>query len=129
MNDNEKQLKEILKVLESEGILKDIILIGSWCPLFYKTIFNNFDATIRTTDVDFFVPNAKAIVEKNNVIKSLESIEYEISHDFLTRKTTFMSLSGFEIEFLTKLNRNHLACVRLGNTGIYAESISNIDIF
>ena len=129
MNDNEKQLKEILKVLETEGILKDIILIGSWCPLFYKTIFDNFDTTIRTTDVDFFVPNAKAIVEKNNVIKSLETIEYEISHDFLTRKTTFMSLSGFEIEFLTKLNRNHLACVRLGNTGIYAESISSLDVF
>lgn len=129
MNDNEKQLKEILKVLENEGILKDIILIGSWCPLFYKAIFDNFDALVRTTDVDFFVPNSKAIVQKGNVIKSLENINYEISHDFLTHKTTFVSLRGFEIEFLTKLNRNYLTCVRLGNTEIYAESISNLDIF
>ena len=108
MKDNETQLKEIIKVLDKEGILKDVILIGSWCPLFYKYLFDNFTPMVRTTDVDFFVPNSKSFVEKDSVIKSLEHIKYE---------------------FLTRLNRKYLNCVELGHTGIFAESISNLDIF
>ncbi len=129
MIENEKQLKEILTVLNDEGVLKDIILIGSWCLLFYKHIFAEFEPTVRTSDIDFFVPNPKAIKEKDGLIKSLKCINYDIVRDSLTYKSTFISPNGFEIEFLTKLNRNQLVCVELGNTHIYAESLSYVDIF
>ena len=61
MTENEKHLNEILKALEDSNILKDIILIGSWSLMFYCEIFLNFKPTIRTVDVDFFVPDAKKI--------------------------------------------------------------------
>ena len=61
MESNEQHLIEILKVLESEGTLQNSILIGSWCLLFYKYVFENFEPTIRTTDIDFLIPNPKAI--------------------------------------------------------------------
>ena len=129
MVNEEKHLNEILNVLNDEGILKNTILIGSWCLLFYKDIFENFVPTIKTTDIDFCVPNPKSIKEKNNVIKSLNKIKYDIFQDTLTNKSTFISPDGFELEFLTKLNRNQLTCVRLGNTSIYAESLPYVDIF
>ena len=129
MLNNEKELKEILSVLNKEGILTNTILIGSWCLLFYKYVFEHFEPTVRTTDIDFFVPNPKAIKEKNGLINSLKEINYDLVRDTLTNKSTFISPDGFELEFLTKLNRSNLVCVKLGNTNVYAESISYLDIF
>jgi hypothetical protein len=129
MIDNEEHLNKILKVLNSEGILKDLILVGSWCLLFYKEIFENFVPFVRTTDIDFYVPKTKQVKESNCVINSLKKENYDLSHDTLTDKTTFISPDGFEIEFLTKLTRKNTPCVQLGKTNIYAESISHVDIF
>lgn len=129
MIDNERQLKEVIEVLNKEGVLTKTILIGSWCLLFYKHIFEDFDALIRTTDIDFYVPNPKSFNQKNELVSSFKNINYDATHDTLTHKTTFISPDKFEIEFLTKLNRNQLPCVQLGNTTIYAESLSYVEIF
>ena len=129
MENNEKQLTQVLKVLSEEGTLKDSILIGSWCLFFYKYIFDNFEPTIRTTDIDFLIPNPKSIKEKSGVIKALREINYDLMRDTLTNKSFFISPDGFEIEFLTKLNRDNIKCVKLGTTAIYAESLSYLDIF
>lgn len=129
MIENEKKLKDVLAVLNDEGILCNVILIGSWCLLFYKKIFSEFDPLIRTTDIDFYVPDAKRIKDKNGLVKSLKNINYDMIHDSLTNKTSFISPDGFELEFLTRLNRDNLACVKLGNTDIFAESLSYVEIF
>ena len=129
MIDNEKQFKQVLEVLNNEGILDNVILIGSWCLLLYKTIFENFEPNIRTIDVDFFIPDVKSIKEKSCLIKSFKDINYDIVHDTLTKKSTFISPDGFELEFLTKLNRKQLTCVKVGDTNIFAESLSYVDIF
>ena len=129
MKNNENHLKEILLVLEKDNILKDTILIGSWSLLFYDKVFKEFEPEVRTTDLDFYVPNAKSIISNGGLIYSLKELDYEMLMDSLTRKTTFASIDGFELEFLTNLNRKGLACVKLGNTEIYAESLSYLEIF
>lgn len=129
MNENEEQIREILSVLDREGIIKNVILIGSWCLLFYKSVFEDFDVTVRTRDIDFFVPNPRSIKEKDNLIGSLKSINFDIIKDTLTSKSTFVTPAGFSLEFLTKLTRDQVACVKLGDTDVFAESISYVDIF
>lgn len=129
MIDNEKQLAAILKALDDEGVLKNVVLIGSWCLLFYKEIFESFDPLVRTFDIDFYVPNAKVVKEKTNLIKSLKAINYDLKSDYLTNKSTFISPDGFELEFLTKLNRDHFNCVAMGDTGVFMESLSYVEIF
>jgi len=51
---------EILKRFHKAGILKDIIVIGSWCFYFYKYYFTNSPyidvSTVKTRDIDFLVP-------------------------------------------------------------------------
>lgn len=129
MNNYETHLKEILKTLNEDNILKDVILIGSWSLLFYKKIFLEFKPQIRTTDIDFYVPDVKAIKSNGGITVSLKELNYEMLVDTLTNKTKFSSIDGFELEFLTKLNRQGLSCVKIGNTKIYAESLPYVDIF
>ena len=64
--DCENKLLEIVEAFDEAGFLKDVILIGSWCLSFYSSIFEGFMPNIRTTDIDFYVPdsrraNAKAV--------------------------------------------------------------------
>ena len=47
----------------------------------------------------------------------------------MTSKSRFVSPDGFEIEFLAKLNKEGLSCVWLGSSGVFAESLSYVDIF
>ncbi len=130
MKISEQKLRDVLEVLDQTGVLSNVILIGSWCLLFYEKVFEQFDSTIRTLDVDFYVPNVKSVREKKDTINCLKDINFDVIHDTLTSKTTFISPEGsFELEFLTKLNRGQLSCVKVGNTNIYAESLSYVEIF
>ena len=50
---------EILRRFNKTGLLKDFILIGSWCIVFYKDYFSNQpyinQAIIKTRDIDFLI--------------------------------------------------------------------------
>ena len=60
---------EIFRRFYRAGILKDFILIGSWCVYFYKDYFINVPyidkTTLRTRDIDFLIDNPDNI--KNTV--------------------------------------------------------------
>jgi hypothetical protein len=58
-----KVCSKVLKKLDEEGALKDLILIGSWCAYFYKYYFGKtrYDFVLRTRDLDFLaVPPLRA---------------------------------------------------------------------
>lgn len=129
MVDNEKRLTELLSILQKADVLKDIIVIGSWAVYLYERKLDNFVANIRTVDIDFYVPNVKRIKQKVSLINELEKSHYYILTDRLTNKSKFKSPDGFELEFLTKLTRLNENAVELGNTDIYAETLSYVDIF
>lgn len=129
MKDNRQILKEILSVLKHEELLDKIILVGSWAVYFYHEIFENFDLSIRTTDIDFYVPLPSHFKEKFGIIKSFKTINYDLRMDTLTNKVVFFSPDEFELEFITGLTRKQLSIVRLGNTPIYAESLPYLNFY
>lgn len=49
---------EVLRRLDKAGVLKSLILVGSWCIPFYEDYFKavKYASSIRTRDVDFMVP-------------------------------------------------------------------------
>jgi len=57
-NNQFKLCCEVLRRLEAEGVLKDLVLIGSWCLLAYEDFFIDIDYQpgIRTRDIDLLVP-------------------------------------------------------------------------
>ncbi len=125
---NEGKLLEIIEAFDRAGFLKDVVLIGSWCLSFYSLLLPSFDPNVRTTDVDFYVPNSRT-AHASCLVSALREIDYDHLQDSMTSKSRFVSPEGFEVEFLVKLNREGLSCVRLGNSGIYAESLSYLDIY
>jgi hypothetical protein len=125
----EEELLSIIKVFGDSDILKNIVVIGSWATYFYIKIFEGFIPSIRTLDIDFYVPKDKNITVKKTVKEALRPINYEQAFDTRTEKNKFISPSGFEIEFLAKLRRNRSAVVRIDSMGVNAEQLGNLDIF
>ncbi len=130
MNKNyEEELQGIIKAFGENGILENIIIIGSWATYFYVKIFDGFIPSIRTLDVDCYVPMNKNIVVKKSVKEALKPLNYEQIFDTSTEKNKFISPDGFEIEFLTKLRRNQSTVVKIDSMGVNAETLGNLDIF
>jgi len=60
---------EVLRRFQAAGLLKELILIGSWCQHFYRSYFAGlrYTPTIRTRDIDFLVPVPLRIKNKVDV--------------------------------------------------------------
>ena len=69
---------EVLRRLEADGVLSDVVLIGSWCMVFYKKYFSEHDYTpsIRTRDIDFFVPKPRSIRSKIDLPESMKDLGF-----------------------------------------------------
>lgn len=128
-NNYEEELIEIIRAFHNAGILENVIVIGSWATYFYSFLFENFSPTIRTTDLDFYVPELKNIKVSNTVGNALQSLNYDHIIDTLTNKSRFISPKGFEIEFLTKLRRDNVSVLKIDSLGVNVETLSTLDIF
>ena len=69
---------EVLKRLEKADVLKDVILIGSWCIPFYKDYFGSvqYPTAIKTRDVDFLVPTPLKTKTKTDIPKLLKDLGF-----------------------------------------------------
>ena len=54
---------EVLRRLDKAGILKDVVLVGSWCTLFYKEFFgrSKYIVSLKTRDMDMLIPRPSTI--------------------------------------------------------------------
>lgn len=54
-----KKVREVLLEFQNKGILDHLVLIGSWCGIFYIQYFGEgiFFPSIQTLDVDFLIPS------------------------------------------------------------------------
>ena len=129
MKGNNELLIEIFTVLNKENLLDKVIIVGSWAVYFYQFVYQDFEANVRTTDIDFYVPFPTNFKEKLGLIRAFRDINYDVRSDTLTKKVVFFSPDEFELEFITGLTRQNFPTVRLGNTSIFAESLPHLDLF
>ncbi len=102
MKSREELFVRVLKLLESEGVLSEIILVGSWCQLFYKEYFDNAPQipSVRTMDADFLVPNPTSSIKKEvDVPKILEQEDFSPKISFPDGLVKYVH-PELEIEFL-----------------------------
>lgn len=82
--------KEVLKRFHESGILKDFILIGSWCLYFYREYFHNESyiklTAITTRDIDFLIDSPGKIKKKVDVPELLKDLGFV---------TTFKGTQGY----------------------------------
>lgn len=71
---------EILRRFNKVKVLKNIILIGSWCIPFYKGYFTKtkYLPSIKTRDVDFLVPAPSRIQTKVDIVELVKDLGFVI---------------------------------------------------
>ena len=65
---------DVLRRLESAGIGQHIVLVGSWCTLFYKEYFEGTGYTplLKTRDIDLLIPEPSRIKIKVDIAELLK---------------------------------------------------------
>lgn len=71
---------EVLRRLDKAGILKDIVLVGSWCTLFYKNFFNGkkYMTSLTTRDMDLLIPQPGNIKVKADIAEMLKDLGFVV---------------------------------------------------
>jgi len=71
---------EVLRRLDKAKVLKDIVLVGSWCTLFYKDYFGQTGYTplLKTRDMDLFIPQPTSIKVKMDVAELLKDLGFVV---------------------------------------------------
>jgi len=100
---------EVLKRFDRAGILKHLVLIGSWSIYFYKYYFTSkeYSTFIRTMDIDFLIPIPAKFHEKVRIFSLLEDLgfieEYKGSKGYMK-----ISHPDLTVEFLVpERGRSH----------------------
>jgi hypothetical protein len=116
---------EILRRLKKAGILKSVVLIGSWCIPFYKEYFEELKniSPIRTRDIDFLVLLDAKFKKRANVIELLEDLGFK--YEFLGEKGYIRLLHPLlMLEFLVpEFGRESDKPYKLPELGINAQRI------
>ncbi len=75
---------EILRRFNKSGILKDLILIGSWSAYFYNEYFVGTSyldrAALKTRDIDFLIDNPAKIQYEVDIPGLLNDLGFVIVH-------------------------------------------------
>ena len=76
----------VLRRLHDAGVLDRVVIIGSWCVLFYERYFNlpDYRATIRTRDLDIAIPRPPRFQCKVDLAEQLGRLGFVI--DFMGRE-------------------------------------------
>lgn len=71
---------EVLHRLDKAGILKDVVLVGSWCALFYKKFFGRtkYILSLKTRDMDLLIPQPSMIKAKVDVAQLLKDLGFVV---------------------------------------------------
>lgn len=94
----------VLKTLEDAGVLKELVLIGSWCLLLYRQHFGGSDLipAVRTTDVDLLVLRPGKPMREADVPKALANVGFLEEIAWATGYAKY-NREGFVVEFLSPL--------------------------
>lgn len=120
---------EVLRRLAKNGLLKNMVLVGSWCSLFYEKYFSegSYKSSIKTRDIDFLIPEPsriKQVVDIPDLLKDL---------GFVTGFTGSQGYIRLEhpqliVEFLVpEKGRGSSRPYRLEKLGINAQALRFLD--
>ncbi|MDD5622242.1 MAG: GSU2403 family nucleotidyltransferase fold protein [Actinomycetota bacterium] len=131
MNGIKKIFWETIKILESNKILEHVVLIGSWAEYIYEKsgCLKNFEANLKTRDIDFLIRNINKPREGINIVDILEKEGFETSIDYMSGIYKFYRGKDLELEFLVReIGRGQSEPYEVPSFGIKAEGLRNTDI-
>ena len=130
MYEQKKQLLKLLKVFSDNGFSDYLILIGSWAEYMYMaaSILPDYEAVIRTLDVDFLVKNLRKPNPPMSILGLAKDEGFFVEEDCLTGVTRLLTTDGFEVEFLiTQKGKGEHAALKT-NLGITAQALRHLEL-
>ncbi len=102
MEEKYELFSKVLRELYHAGVLDELILAGSWCQYYYRILFAGTPEIplMRTTDIDFLVPNPPKKMKHVDVAKLLNDLGFDNEFDYQTGLLKFVH-PDLEIQFLT----------------------------
>jgi hypothetical protein len=69
---------EVLRRLDRAGVLRGVVLIGSWCAYFYPDYFGGKTtlSALRTRDIDFLIPTPPKLTGEIRMAELLEDLGF-----------------------------------------------------
>ena len=95
-------LINVLRDLQTAGILRHVVLVGSWCQNFYRHIYGNpvEIPAARTLDADLLIPKRLPANLQGNIIKIMEKNDFAVEIDYPSGYHRFTH-PDLKFEFLT----------------------------
>ncbi len=131
MNDIKKLFWDTVKELDKNNVLEYIVLIGSWAEYIYEVsgYFKDFEANLKTKDIDLLIKNINKPKEGINIVKILEDIGYDTAIDYLDGTYKFYKGKDLEIEFLVReMGKGQSQPYKVTSFGIKAEGLRYTDL-
>ncbi len=93
---------ETIRILDKNKILEYVILVGSWAEYIYEISghLEEFEANLKTRDIDFLIRNINKPRKKISIIEVLEKEGFDTSVDYISGVYKFFREKDLEIEFL-----------------------------
>ena len=125
MKEKYNLLAKVLQKLQNEEVLDNFILTGSWCNYYYHILFKKAPEVplIRTTDIDFLIPNPLKATKDVNVASILNEIGFDNDFDYGSGLVKYVH-PDLEIQFLTPmLGRGKVTPYEIKKLNINAEGL------
>ena len=119
----------ILTRLDKAEVLRNIILIGGWCPLVYKEFFGNpVEISMqRTADLDFLIPSPLLVKQDIDVSLIFKELGFDRKVSLLDGYEKYVH-PDLEIEFLTpERGRGKDKPYKINNLHISAQGLRYLD--
>ena len=121
---------EVLRRLESAGVLSRMVLIGSWCLIAYREYFRHVGPihAVRTRDIDFLVPPSSVFPMSVNVPELMKDLGFLVG---FRGEQGAMMLEHPElmVEFLVpERGRGGHGTINLPQLGMNAQALRFMDI-
>lgn len=119
---------QVLRLLHEAGVLREVVVVGSWCSHFYRTLVPGADniGAIRTGDLDLLIPKPGKVRTGPSICKVLEGLGFvmEQSPQGYTRLLHPLMVIDF---IVPERGKGRTAPVRVPGLGVNASALRFMD--
>lgn len=129
-NTQYKDFWAFLRLLADNDLLKHVVVIGSWAEYLYAQagVLPDFEANLRTLDIDFLVRNLRRPVPQANIAALAREAGYIVEQDILTETTKIYTPGFMEIEFLILQQGAGDTQTLKTNLGVNAQALRHLSV-
>jgi hypothetical protein len=130
MSSQENEFLRVIKLLNDNDCLKDVILIGSWAEFLYQqtSLIPVGTTALRTLDVDFLIANIRKPNPPINLEELAEQQGYAVDKHFLLGTTKIQTPSRLELEFLIAQRGAGKEPTYKTALGVTAQALRNLEL-